>query len=152
MKKGTTRCARLAILIPAAAMLTTTGCTSYRGVKPITPKQGATVDSLQPTFKWEAESDDQVTYDLVIYEPTKGFSSGESAIDREKKRVYYRQRLKGDNHQIEKPLAPKQTYTWSLRARKGEEVSRWTAHETTVFLIISRHRRLRLPEFSTPAE
>ena len=139
-------CSRCLLVLCLAGL---TGCSTYKGLRPIYPPYGDTVDSLQPTLQWEPLADPDATYDLVIYKPAqKGF--GDSNLEMEQMRVYYRQRLKGTAHRVEKPLEPNTHYTWSVRARLGENVSSWSKHETTIFLGISRHRRVRILHFSTP--
>jgi hypothetical protein len=140
----------LTLCLVAVGLAVLTGCSTYKGLQPIYPEYGDTVDSLQPTLQWKPLADPSATYDLVIYKPAqKGF--GGSDVDVEQVRVYYRQRLKGSSHRIEKPLEPNTHYTWSVRARLGEDVTSWSKHETTIFLGISRHRRVRILSFTTPA-
>jgi hypothetical protein len=135
---------RLAV---AAAAVLAAGCTSYLGVRPLSPAYNQRVSDLQPTFTWEADPDPGVTYDLVVYAPTE---SGEQAL-MQKKQVYYREGLKGSSHRIETRLDPDKTYTWSIRARRGDEVSEWTMQKFVFNVIVISEKRIRLPCFATPA-
>jgi hypothetical protein len=75
------------------------------------------VDSLQPSFHWQAfpKSEDslackvrEVTYELRIWRMTPGESG---------KVVYARRDLKSPYHKLEEPLEPASKYFWSVRAR-----------------------------------
>jgi hypothetical protein len=64
--------ARVSMLLTCLGLL---GCTTFSGVKPIYPDVGnpnylSSVDSLQPTFRWEAVPDAE-SYDFIIYESIK---------------------------------------------------------------------------------
>ena len=94
------------------------------------------VDSLQPTFRWEAfprERDraankeilsglTDVTYDLQIWRV-------ETTFQYPAERVYAKRGLTATSHRIEQPLAPATTYSWTVRARfqvNGEpRVTEW---------------------------
>lgn len=117
------------------------GCTTFQGIKPISPEvsvPGALkrADSLQPTFRWEPSSEANVTYDLVVYEgitiKEESFPySIRHAVGRE---VYYREGLKEPEHRIEEPLKPDTEYYWSVRLRRGAQVSSWALYDRTVFI------------------
>lgn len=125
------------------------------------------VDSLQPTFRWEAFPRKQdiagdkdgvlsqlsdVTYDLEIWRA--GYTFQYPA-----ERVYAKRGLTEASHRIEQPLAPGTRYSWTVRARfqvHGEpRVIEWGMYEW-------EDRRLRQPfddlfpspryfRFTTPA-
>jgi hypothetical protein len=99
------------------------------------------VDSLQPTFRWEAFPRKQdlaadkegvlgtlttLTYDLQIWRA--GYSFQYPA-----ERVYATQGLAEASHRIEAPLSPGTRYSWSVRARfvvNGEpRVTEWAMYE-----------------------
>lgn len=99
------------------------------------------VDSLQPTFRWEAFPRKQdlaadkegvlgglttVSYDLQIWRA--GYSFQYPA-----ERVYAKQGLAKTSHRIEAPLAPATRYSWTVRARfleNGEpRVTEWAMYE-----------------------
>ncbi len=99
------------------------------------------VDSLQPTFRWEAFPREQdlaadkegelgrltsVTYDLQFWRA--GYTFQYPA-----ERVYAKQGLAETSHRVEAPLAPGTRYSWTVRARflvHGEtRVTEWAMYE-----------------------
>jgi hypothetical protein len=99
------------------------------------------VDSLQPTFRWEAFPRKQdlaadkegvlggltaVSYDLQIWRA--GYTFQYPA-----ERVYAKQELTETSHRIEGPLTPGTRYSWTVRARfliNGEpRVTEWAMYE-----------------------
>jgi len=99
------------------------------------------VDSLQPTFRWEAFPRKQdlaaakegvlggltaVTYDLQIWRA--GYT-----VQYPAERVYAKQGLAETSYRIELPLAPATRYSWTVRARflvNGEpRVTEWSMYE-----------------------
>ncbi len=114
------------------------GCTSFSGVKPLYPKAGddpnypfpTMVDSLQPTFRWEPLPESNVTYDFIIYECIIGdpIFKTKRLAGRE---IYYREGLEDAEHKIEEPLKPGAYYYWSVRKRKGQNVSSWSVYDYT---------------------
>ena len=99
------------------------------------------VDSLQPTFRWEAFPRKQdlaadkdgvlgrlttVTYDLQIWRA--GYTYQYPA-----ERVYAKRGLTETSHRVEEPLAPATRYSWTVRARflvNGEpRVTEWAMYE-----------------------
>jgi hypothetical protein len=115
-------------------------CARFTVVKPIYPEIGqnnvfpSTVDGLQPTFRWEP-SPAAETYDFIIYKAIN-FDKGiwiwkgiRRAVGRE---IYYREGLKESEHKIEEPLAPNTEYYWSVRIRKGQEVSSWSLYYLSI--------------------
>lgn len=117
------------------------GCTRYLGLKPVLPERGSVIDTLQPTFQWEQQPEDGITYDLVVYAEGNDINP-----------VYYREGLTGTSHRIESVLEPETSYSWSVRTRKGDRLSEWTKQETSVFTGISYHRRLKRMTFTTPKQ
>ncbi len=115
------------------------GCTTFKGLKPVYPAVGnpnypKTVDSLQPTFRWEPSPEPNVIYDLIVHEGIKeeSFWKGtKRAVGRE---VYYREGLEAREHRIEEPLKPGTEYYWSLRIRRGQTVSDWSVYNYFLFL------------------
>jgi hypothetical protein len=122
------------------------GSTTIHGVTPIYPEVSSSyptkVDSLQPTFRWEAVIEPDVRYDFIVYErrqietlgpyKTRGvfhFSSFFMAIGRE---VYYREGLEKPEHRVEVPLRPTMLYFWSIRVRRGEDVSEWSRFDARI--------------------
>ncbi len=113
--------------------------TTIHGVTPIYPEVSSRtvikVDSLQPTFRWEAVTKPDVRYDFIIYErrpisaltwmPLRvGIQAHTfAAIGRE---VYYREGLEKPEHRVDVPLRPTMRYFWSVRVRRGEDVSEWS--------------------------
>ncbi len=47
------------------------------------------------------------------------------------KEVYYREGLTEPEHTLEVPLQPNREYYWSVRVRRGEEVSEWSRFDYT---------------------
>jgi len=115
------------------------GCaTSFKGVKPLYPKVGlpsvpTSVDSLQPTFRWEPAPESDVTYDLIIYEGIVQGSFWKEGVKRAVGReIYYRKGIKEAEHKIEETLNPDAEYYWSVRKRKGQNVSNWSLYDIEV--------------------
>jgi len=141
------------IVVSAIIVVGSMGCSTYKGIKPIYPTHKGMVSSLQPILRWEAISDTNATYDIVIYERAgEQHTEGTSGVEWDRKKVYYRENIQGTSHKVEIPLKPNTTYLWSLRARKGENISKWSKLQIEVFTGISYHRRSRLFEFKSPPE
>ena len=139
-----------------ACFLTVMGCTSHKGITPIYPEIGnpnypKSVDSIQPTFKWEPVKDSEVTYDFIIYEciKTESFSKGtRRAVGRE---VYYLEGLTEPQCKVERPLEPDTEYYWSVRVRRGQDFSNWSVYDYTLFLGTAGYRATNCPFiFKTP--
>ncbi len=121
----------LAGLLAFAACSTAT----IHGVTPISPEPGISgwtdrptaVESLQPTFRWEPVAERDARYDLIIYESHGRFA----AVGRE---AYYREGLTEPEHTLKVPLHPNREYHWSVRVRRGEEVSEWSRFDYTSVL------------------
>lgn len=116
------------------------GCTSFKGLEAVSPKVGnpnhgfTRVDSLQPTLQWTESKEKGVTYDLVIYEgiKTEDFWKGRKRFVGE--RVYYKEGLKTNAHQLEVTLKADTEYYWSVRSRVEDKVSEWAVYDYTLFL------------------
>lgn len=118
-----------------------------------------TVDSLQPTLRWESfprSQDDvlvervkYVTYDLQVWK------TGES--DQGAELVYERTALPTPFHTIDRPLSPSAKYLWSVRARFDLEgkprLTEWGRPSGRyVFRRLNVIPNLYIYRFETPAE
>lgn len=95
----------------------------HGGVTPISPraKQSmTTVETLQPTFRWEPAAEGGVRYDFIILESHPHYRE---VVGRE---VYYKEGLQEPEHTLEVSLQPYRVYYWSVRLRHGQEVSEWS--------------------------
>jgi len=125
------------VLLAVVAVLA--GCTSFHELKPLYPDVGnpnfpTRVDSLQPTFRWEAAKESGTSYDFIIYEGirTESFMAGvKRAVGKE---IYYRENLPQPEHRVEEPLQPDREYYWTVRTRQGDRVSAWARYDYTLFL------------------
>jgi len=109
------------------------------------------VESLQPTFRWEASPEPGVLYDFIVYEGIKVESFWEGTKRSVGREVYYRQGLKMAEHKIEEPLKPDTEYYWSVRTRRGNRVSEWAIYDYTLFLGTAYMRASNRPfVFKTP--
>ena len=142
--------ARLLFCLGFVATLGTTGCVSYTGVRPTNPGHEQTVDDLQPVIRWKPDPDPAVTHDIVIYEPKPKSAQEGPGIKWQQRQAYYREGLTGSEHRVEQPLESGKAYTWSVRARRGDDVSNWTKREAQIFLIFYHSHTKRLLRFSTP--
>lgn len=129
---------RIKLLKMLAISLLISGCTSFQAIKPVYPEVGnpnfpTETESLQPVFRWESTGG-EVSYDFIIYEGIKVESFLEGVKRSVGKEVYYRQDLTVPEHKIEEPLKPDAEYYWSVRTRRGEDVSEWAIYDYTLFL------------------
>jgi len=119
------------------------GCISYYILKPVHPgvgnpnKNPHRVDSLQPTLSWEASPDTAISYDLIIFEGIKDVSFWKGVKRNIGEQVYYREGIPANSHTIEKVLKPNTEYYWSIRIRKGSEVTQWANYDYTLYLVLS---------------
>ena len=126
---------RLALLLAVAALA---ACTRFSGIAPVYPDVGnpnfpPVVDSLQPTLSWKP--DPKATgYDLIIYQGIKTVSFVHGTKRSVGPEVYYREDLHATSHKVEIVLKPNQEYYWSVRARNGKLVARWSVYDYTLFL------------------
>lgn len=121
----------------AVVILGLTACAwkTIDGLTPVHPKarltywnmEPPTVGSLRPTFRWEPVTEPDARYDFIIYEshkiPAPSLLTEDWAIGKE---VYYRQGFEEPEHELEVPLQPNSAYYWSVRVRRGENVSDWS--------------------------
>jgi hypothetical protein len=73
-----------------------------------------TIDTLQPTLRWEPFQGSDVTYDLIIWRST---SDGNSRGIQPTELIYGRTALSEAFHRLETPLQPDTDYQWTVRAR-----------------------------------
>jgi hypothetical protein len=149
----TTRWAvRITLVLSSLALV---GCTTFTGVKPVYPDVGnpnfpSVVDSLQPTFQWEPRLDAD-SYDFAIFESIRTDSLLEGIKRSVGKQVYYREELRDTKHRLEEPLKPATEYYWSVRVRRGSNVSPWSLYHYTLFLGTGYTRASNFPFiFKTP--
>lgn len=118
-------------------------CTDrFSGVTPVSPeckKTGFPVTpGLQPTFRWQASSRDEVTYDLVLYEAAS-YSVGAAIKNSYMRghRVAYVEGLDTPSWTPESALRPDTRYFWSVRMREGDTVSGWSTQSHFTFALIA---------------
>jgi hypothetical protein len=106
------------------------GCSTHQGIKPLQPEVGhyspVVVDSLRPTFRWQAAGDANARYDFVIFADTGSGNAGKS--------VYYREGLKQTEHKIDEDLKPNANYYWSVRTRADNDLGEWATYEHKVLV------------------
>ena len=111
----------------------------FTGSTPQAPTDGKGFDlvtSLRPEFRWNASADSAVTYDLALYEAA---SYGQDAFSKqytEGRLVTYVKGLTQPAWQPEQALEPDRRYYWSVRLRRGEDVSSWSTYSYFSFFII----------------
>jgi uncharacterized protein YceK len=127
------------VLLFLAALITLSGCTSFKAVEIVAPEYDTTVSELQPTLQWKAVPGKDVTYDLIIYK------------DDEINPVYYQEGLTENSHSVKKELKPGTLYRWSVRSRIDGNESEWSKKETRIFTGVSYHQRSVFMRFLTPA-
>jgi hypothetical protein len=114
----------------------------FSGVTPVTPdcrKTGfPTIETLQPTFKWQASSRDDVSYDLVLYEAARYSISGAMGDDYMRgRRVAYVEGLQAPSWTPGTALRPDTRYYWSVRMRDGDIVSGWSTQSHFTFMLVA---------------
>ena len=121
--------------------------TKLQGVEPVEPSAGrglgglsfTKVAELAPTLKWKAVEDLEVTYDVVVREAV-GFPVGVLGLDTEfvpGRVVAYAENLAGSEFRAPAPLEPNTRYFWSVRLRRGDHVSSWSAGGHFTFLLVA---------------
>lgn len=116
--------------------------TTIHGLTPVHPHVGGRVESLRPTFRWEPPAHEpDVAYDLIIYESLLGVLG---------KEVYFREGLTNPEHQVEEPLRPNTLYYWSVRVRRGGQVSDWSRFDVTAVGLPGKKSELPFFIFKTP--
>ncbi len=134
----------------AVGMLGLTACsTTVHGLTPAYPKAGLnwaerprTLENLQPTFRWKPVAGPDVRYDFIIYESHKipySWAWVEEWVIG--KGVYYREELKEPKHTLEVPLQPNRAYYWSVRVRRGENLSDWSRFDYRKYQYGGGHKR-----------
>ena len=112
------------------------GCTTFHGLKPITPEISAETASLRPHFKWEASSNTTAKYDFAIFEQIQKRSLAAGLLNVimvPGETIYYREGLEKNEHILENDLKPGKEYLWSVRVRDGRKVERWSVYDNFVF-------------------
>jgi hypothetical protein len=117
-------------------------CTKkYYGVTPVYPDGAQSgfseVNSLKPSFKWKPSSNDDVTYDLVIYDAVHFGGSMLEPRYIAGELVAYKEGLKEPEWQPDMPLKPKHNYIWSVRLRHNDVVSNWSTYSHFGFYIVA---------------
>lgn len=131
------------LLIPTVVIIITNNCTSFTLIKPVYPEVGNPksnpdkVESLQPVLEWEPSKYTEASFDLIVLEVLKDESFWEGTKRSIGDTVYYKEDLKGTSHKIEVELKPDTEYYWSVRIRRGDEVSDWSRYNYEVFLLLS---------------
>ena len=142
-------------------------CVTHQPLTPIYPQAQVIpefptpVDSLQPILKWKPLSERNMTYDVIIYEGVRvqipHYFLGTKLVERYENKpmpgkvVYYREDIKEAHHRIEEPLKPNAEYFWSIRTRKGDNVTPWATLDYSVFYGIGHAAGKNVPfTFKTP--
>jgi hypothetical protein len=133
------RLSRLIIIILAMGIFLLPGCgtTKIEGVGLLYPKFPATVDSLQPEFRWETAPG--ATYDFAVWRLREKpywtiigacgnawYSRGGSNYLQTIAPYYYVENLTENVHRIATPLEPANCYAWSVRLRKDNVPAKWS--------------------------
>ncbi len=123
-------------LLSFTVMTALSACVSFSDLRATYPDLGhpvyhvVTVDSLQPTLRWEASTKATEGYDLVVYEGPETFfaymEGGEHRI------VYTRDGIRKTEHGLEEPLQPDRYYLVHQGAYAG-----WKSRVVAIHL----HRR-----------
>ena len=118
-----------------------------QGVEPLNPTVDrgmrgvgfAAVDGITPTLRWKAGADSSLTYDVVIWEDVQYAVPGRT-LHEPGRVVVYAENLAGAEFAVSDGLKPATKYFWSVRLRRGSEVSSWSrgGHEFNVFFYASR--------------
>jgi hypothetical protein len=118
-------------------------CTDrFSGVTPVTPDCKKTgfpmIETLQPTFKWQASTRDDVSYDFVLYEAARYSISGAMGDSYMRGRqVAYVEGLQEANWTPDVPLRHDTRYFWSVRMRDGDTVSGWSTQSHFTFMLVA---------------
>ena len=142
-----------------AGLLALMACTTTttHGITPISPRAGMSswtdeppvVETLQPTFRWEPVDESNARYDFVIFQSYDHLGQ-EAVVGR---KVYYREGLQEPEHTVEVSLQPGQHYYWSVRVRRGEEVSDWSRFDYSNWFSCSPYyREFAFFRFRTPSK
>ena len=100
-------------------------CSTQQGLTPIQPAirhySPTIVDSLSPHLKWQAASETDARYDVVILDTTASGKPGQP--------VYYREGIEAAEHKVADTLKPDTNYYWSVRLRRGSSVGDWSTYD-----------------------
>ncbi len=131
------------------------GCTTFNGLKPLYPVKSGfklgelLVEERNPTFRWEAYEEDNVSYSLRLYEEKVSKDSVMGLHARYKDLTYERTDIESNKHQIEIELTPNRRYFWSVKP--NVEGSKWSTFDYYYFVLISWGFGFDMPHsFSTP--
>ena len=114
----------------------------YKGITPVSPECKTTgfplTPSLQPTFRWQRSSRDDVRYDLVLYEAA-AYSIGGMMTNAYMRgdQIAYIEDLKEPNWTPSILLKPDTRYFWSVRLRDGDTVSGWSTQSHFTFALVA---------------
>jgi len=124
------------------------GCTTFHGLKPITPKREDKTTNLRPTFEWNPSENENVKYDFVVYDLVMKRTRGLNYVPVGGDTVYYREALGQCKHTLEEDLEPGKEYLWSVRVREGDRVGPWSLYDFNAYFvfgyIIQRNHMFRL--------
>ena len=128
-KSGASRKRWIELLGLACLLLSVYGCTTFHGLRPITPiavnpASPITVSSLQPVLEWEPSQGKEVTYDVIVVEGLQGgrlYNPGRT--------VFHRERITENKAKVDPPLVFDSVYWWSVRVRNGDNVSEWSKYD-----------------------
>lgn len=114
----------------------------FKGVTPLSPECKTTgfptTPGLQPTFRWQKSSRDDVSYDLVLYEAAAYTISGMMMNTYMKgHQLAYVEDLREPLWTPPTPLSPDTRYFWSVRLREGDTVSGWSTQSHFTFALVA---------------
>lgn len=111
----------------------------HLGVIPLTPSGKKLpglwpdADSLTPLFSWDPSTSEGVTYDLVLYE---GVLAAANLYMRGHIATYV-EGLEKAEWRPDEPLEPGGRYFWSVRLRKGNDVTAWSTQGFFIFALVA---------------
>ena len=109
------------------------GCWStYPGLRPLEPEPGTTIETLQPTLRWEPAEEAGVTYDVRVEEALNS-----QAYRNPNDVPFYKEGLQTSACVVEPPLKPGRRYLWAVRVRKGSEVTAWSTYDQSWFALMA---------------
>jgi hypothetical protein len=127
---------------------------------PVYPELGDSgypvIDTLQPELRWKDVKSEGQTYDVGVWEASSrgeykslwGLPVGPGDWG---EHVSYVQGISENRYKIAKPLKPNTTYHWSVRIRKGDNVSEWGSFsQTAVGPLVVGHKHDIPYGFVTP--
>ena len=113
---------------------------SHHGLRPTMPAGAENafpaVDSLTPTLQWTPAAGERWHYDVAVYERIHlGMALPERAVRGDL--VAYFENLVEPRIMLDKPLAPRRRYEWSVRLRDGDAVTTWSTTGEFMFLLVA---------------